>query len=266
MRSNGIRGFAALGAALSMVMLGTACRPTPPGGTTTTARPGPTTPTTPTTRPPTGGTPRFQSSDQWAQFTDSGYIVYNNIWGSGAGSQTLWANSYRNWGVRANHPNTGGVKSYPNASRTLDRRLSQVGTLTSSFNVTVPSSGAFTSAYDIWAGPTTAQNDRHDYEIMIWMNKVGPVGPIGGQEATANVGGHNFAVHRGSNGANAVFSFVRQGNVNSGTVDIKAILDWIRARGWFADVVVTDVQFGYEITSSAGNLAFTTNDYSVTAS
>jgi hypothetical protein len=123
----------------------------------------------------------------------------------------------------------------------------------------VPSSGAFTSAYDIWA-------DGHTYEIMVWMNKVGPVGPIGGQEATATVGGHSFAVHRGSNGANAVFSFVRQGNVNRGTVDIKAVLNWIKARGWFGDVTVSEVQFGYEITSSPGNLAFTTNDYGVASS
>jgi hypothetical protein len=254
-----MRGCAALGVVLMAAVSTVACRPGG-GGTTTTSRPGtPTTaPTTRTTAPPTGQ-PRWQSSDQWAQYQDGGYTIYNNIWGSGAGSQSIWANSYRNWGVRANHPNTGGVKSYPNASRPINRRVSQIGTLTSTFNVTVPSSGAYTSAYDIWA-------DGHNYEIMIWMNKVGPVGPIGGQEASATIGGHPFAVHRGSNGANAVFSFVREGNVNSGTVDVKAILDWIRGRGWFGDVTVTDFQFGYEITSSAGNLAFTTNDYSVTSS
>jgi hypothetical protein len=257
MRRSRTTTVAALAAATSMVALAAGCTRPGPGVPTTTTRP-----PTPTTAPPTTGnpgTPRFQSSDQWAQFADGGYTIYNNIWGSGAGSQSIWASSYRNWGVRANHPNTGGVKSYPNASKAINTRLSQLRTLTSTFNVTVPSSGAYTSAYDIWA-------DGHTYEIMVWMNKVGPVGPIGGQEATATVGGHSFAVHRGSNGANAVFSFVREGNVNSGTVDIKAIMDWIRARGWFGDVTVSDVQFGYEITSSAGNLAFTTNDYGVSSS
>jgi hypothetical protein len=53
------------------------------------------------------------SSDQWATWNNGGYILYNNIWGSGAGPQSIWANSYSNWGVWANHPNTGGIKSYP---------------------------------------------------------------------------------------------------------------------------------------------------------
>jgi hypothetical protein len=46
-------------------------------------------------------------------------------------------------------------------------------------------------------------------------------------------------------------------------VDILAVLNWIRSSGWFGDVLVGDVQLGYEITSSAGGLNFTTNSYSV---
>jgi hypothetical protein len=249
---------AALAAALSMTAIAAGCRqPSQPGGTTTT-RPATTKPS-PTTTRPAPGTPRFSSSDQWAEWNDGGYTLRNDIWGSGAGPQTIWANSYRDWGVRANHPDTGGVKAYPHVARMVNRKVSSLTSLRSTFAVTVPSSGAYTTAYDIWC------ND-HTYEIMIWMNKVGPVGPIGGQEATAALGGHSFAVHRGSNGSNQVYSFVRQSNTNSGTVDIKAILDWIKARGWFADVTVGDVQFGYEITSSPGNLAFTTTDYSVSFS
>lgn len=76
------------------------------------------------------------SSDPWATWNNGGYILYNNIWG-GAGPQSIWANSY--------------------------------GSVRSSFNVTVPNAGAYTSAYDIWA-------DGHAYEIMLWMNKVGPIG------------------------------------------------------------------------------------------
>jgi hypothetical protein len=258
---------AALAAAFSMTALAAGCRqPGPPGGTTTSRPPSPTTaPTTkpaPTTAPttkPSTGTPKFSSSGQWAEWNDGGYTLRNDIWGSGAGPQTIWANSYRDWGVRANHPDTGGVKAYPHVARMVNRKASSLSSLRSNFAVTVPSSGAYTTAYDIWC-------DDHTYEIMIWMNKVGPVGPIGAQEATASLGGHSFAVHKGSNGANQVYSFVRQSNTNSGTVDIKAIVDWIRARGWFGDVTVGDVQFGYEITSSAGNLAFTTTDYSVSFS
>ncbi|MDG4786045.1 cellulose binding domain-containing protein [Micromonospora sp. WMMD1102] len=214
---------------------------------------------TPAPTPSQPGAVAWRSSEQWGTWTNGGYTLYNNIWGSGAGSQTIWANSYGNWGVTANHPNTGGVKSYPNATRNVNRNLSAIGSLTSGFNVTVPNSGAYASTYDIWA-------DNHKYEIMLWMNKTGPVGPLGSLQTTASLGGHTWQVYRGSNGANEVFSFIRTSNTNSGTVDIRAVLNWIRNAGWYGDVLVGDVQFGYEITSSAGGLNFTTNSFSVSYS
>ena len=198
------------------------------------------------------------SSDRWATWSNGGYTLYNDVWGSGAGPQSIWANSYSNWGVWANHPNTGGVKSYPNATRYIGKRISALGTTTSSFTVTVPTSGvAFETAYDIWSSDNA-------YEIMLWMNRYGAVGPIGSQQASAGVGGHSWAVYRGSNGSNQVFSFVRTGNTSSGTVDIRAVLGWLRSQGWLGDVTVGNVQFGYEITSSAGGKDFVTNSFSVT--
>ncbi|MEV6345322.1 hypothetical protein [Actinoplanes sp. NPDC051851] len=201
----------------------------------------------------------WSSSDQWATWTNGGYTLYNNIWGSGAGAQTIWANSYSNWGVWANHPNTSGVKSYPNASKSVNVALSSLKTATSSFNVTVPSSGAYTTAYDIWANGTT-------YEIMLWMNKTGAVGPLGTLQTTATVGGHTWSVYSGSNGSNAVYSFVRTSNTSSGTVDILAIMKWIQSKGWYSNVTLSTIQFGYEITSSSGGLDFVTNSYSATTS
>ncbi|MEU4158919.1 hypothetical protein [Actinoplanes sp. NPDC026670] len=200
------------------------------------------------------------SSDQWGNWTSGGYTLYNNIWGSGAGPQTIWANSTSNWGVWANHPNTGGIKSYPNASRSVGIKLSALRSATSTFNVTVPTSGvAFTTAYDIWANGTS-------YEIMLWMNKYGAVGPLGTFQTAVTVGGHTWNVYSGSNGANQVFSFVRTSNTNAGTVDIRAVLNWIRTRGWYGDVTLSTIQFGYEITSSSGGKDFVTNSYSASAS
>jgi Glycosyl hydrolase family 12 len=201
----------------------------------------------------------WSSSDQWATWSNGGYTLYNDVWGGGAGPQTIWANSYSNWGVRANHPNTGGVKSYPNVTKYIDRSLSSLGSLTSNFNVTVPNAGAYESAYDIWA-------NNNAYEIMLWMNKTGAVGPLGSYQTSVSVGGHSWSVYKGSNGSNQVFSFVRSGNTSSGSVDIRAVLNWIRSAGWFGDVTVGNVQFGFEITSSNGGLDFTTNGYSVSSS
>lgn len=201
----------------------------------------------------------FESSDKWATWSNGGYTVRNNVWGGGAGAQSLWANSYSQWGVWANHPNTGGVKSYPHSAKMINRRLSSLGSLTSSFNVSRPNSGAYTAAYDIWA-------NNHAYEIMIWMNKQGAVGPIGSRQTTTTVGGHTWDVYRGTNGSNEVFSFVRTSNTNAGTVDIKAVMNWIRNSGWYGDVTVGDVQFGFEITSSSGGLNFTSNSFSISSS
>ncbi|MEW9555810.1 hypothetical protein [Nonomuraea sp. NPDC050783] len=201
----------------------------------------------------------WSSTDRWGTWTNGGYTLYNNIWGSGAGPQTIWANSYSNWGVWADHPNTGGVKSYPNATRYVGKRVSALGSVTSRFSVTVPSGGAYTTAYDIW-------DSGNAYEIMLWMNKRGAVGPLGTRQTSTSVGGHSWDVYRGSNGANQVFSFVRTGNTNSGTVDIKAVLNWLRGNGWMGDVTLGNVQFGYEITSSSGGMDFVTNSFSVTSS
>src|SRR4051812_29039145 len=92
----------------------------------------------------------WSSSAQYASWSNGGYTVYNNIWGSGAGSQSIWANSYSNWGLWANHPNTAGIKSYPNSSKYVGKVLSTINTLSTSFNATTPGGGAWVSAYDLW--------------------------------------------------------------------------------------------------------------------
>jgi hypothetical protein len=201
----------------------------------------------------------WSSTDRWGTYSSGGYTLYNNVWGSGYGPQTIWANSYGNWGVWANHPNTGGIKSYPNQTRWSGKKISALGTLSSTFNVTVPTSGvAFTTAYDVWSS-----DNKH--EIMLWMNKYGAVGPLGTLQTTASVGGHSWNIYRGSNGSNAVYSFIRTSNTSSGTVDIKAIANWIKSRGWFGDVTIGNVQLGYEITSASGGKDFITNSATITA-
>ncbi|MEU2926415.1 hypothetical protein ABZ636_15430 [Streptomyces sp. NPDC007251] len=202
----------------------------------------------------------WSSCDQWASTTLNGYTLYNDIWGSGAGTQCIWANSGTNWGVNANHPNTGGIKSYPNAKKVINKSVTSLSSLSSSYNVTVPSSGAYETAYDIW-------DTNYKYEIMLWVNKTGAVGPLGTSQGTVTLGGSTWTVYKGNNGSNDVFSFVRSSNSGSGTVNILPILKWIKdTKGWFGDVTIGDLQFGFEITSSAGGLDFTVNSESVSSS
>ncbi len=200
----------------------------------------------------------WSTCDQWGNTNLNGYTLYNNIWGSGAGAQCTWANSGTSWGVWADHPNTGGIKSYPNSTKAINKSIDSLGTLVSNYNVSVPSSGAYNTSYDIW-------DTDHDYEIMLWVNYNGAVGPLGSYQGNVTLGGHNWNVFKGTNGSNEVFSFLRTTDSSSGTVDVKQILNWIaHTKGWMSgSETIGDVQFGYEITSSAGGLNFATNNLTV---
>lgn len=201
----------------------------------------------------------WSSCDQWGSTTLNGYTLYNDIWGSGAGTQCIWADSGTNWGVNANHPNTGGIKAYPDAKKVIGKSVTSLTSLTSSYHVSVPSSGAYNTSYDIW-------DTGHKYEIMLWVNRTGPVGPLGGSQGTVSLGGSTWTVYKGNNGSNDVFSFVRGANSTAGTVNILPILKWIKdTKGWFGNVTIGDLQFGFEITSSPGGLNFTVDSESVSS-
>jgi len=217
----------------------------------------------------------WSSTAQYATWNaGNGYTIENDIWGSGAGPQTVWANTYSNWGVWSNQPNTNGVKSYPNDDYGVNKTFSSLNTVSSSFNVTVPGSGTFESTYDIWCS-------NYAYEIMIWENWRGGAKPIAASyDANGNAvasytnvqptsGGPTYTVYKGSNGSNVVYSFLNNSQTTSGTVNIKDILNYIQGKkntnGWGAGFSTLDkVQFGFEITSSSGGLNFQANSYSAT--
>src|SRR5215217_1582003 len=124
----------------------------------------------------------WSSTDKYGSWSNGGYTVRNDVWGSGAGPQSIWANSFSNFGVTSDQPNTGGVKSYPHSAKNINKKLSALSSVSSSFDVSRPGSGAYETAYDIWA-------DNNAYEIMLWVNKQGAVGPLGTKQTTATVGG-----------------------------------------------------------------------------
>ena len=215
--------------------------------------------------------PQWTSAEKTAEFPAAGYVVRNNVWGEGPGPQSIWADSPAHWGVHADHPETTGVKAYPHAGREVRRRIAEIQQCTSRFAVTVPEAGSYNTAYDIWC-------EQHAYEIMLWVNWHGKMGPIARswnakgepavEVANVTVGGQTWDVYKGTNGANAVFTFLRTGPATTGAVDIKAVLDWIKAQGWFdlhehGNVLLDEVQFGWEISASPGGLDFAVNDFAV---
>lgn len=214
----------------------------------------------------------WSSTDRWGTWSNGGYTVYNNVWGSGYGPQSIWANSYSNWGVWANHTG-GGIKSYPNSTRYVGRTLSSLSSVKSSFSASTPSGGAWASAYDIW-------DSANQHETMLWMNYTsnangsGNIKPISYNWSAAgnpvpthtnvSVGGHTWNVFRGHNGGNNVYSFLRTSKTNNATIDVLAIQKWIQARGWFGNITLGNVQYGFEITNTNGGQNFSSNSYSVT--
>lgn len=206
--------------------------------------------------------------------------INNNTWGvnsSPAGWSesitTLGANSFRidfNWPTGSNN---NSVKAYPSAvlgwhfgwhfptGTGLPLQLSANQNVTTSYTYTANfgSGGTANVAYDLWLhtqsnpGNSTTPSD----EIMIWVNRTGGAGPIGGTIATVNIGGGTWDLHRGNIGWE-VWSFVRTSNSGSGTLNLKDFTDYLRNTwGLSSSKYLSSVQFGSEIFHGTGNVNVT---------
>jgi zinc protease len=209
------------------------------------------------------------ASNLYASWTTGVYHFNNDVWapsgGTCVGPQTIWANSSSDWGVWSDQPNTGGIKSYPHIGRTVNRTISSLAALSTLGSTDLPSSGAWESTLDVWAG-------NNAYEIMVWLNYTGTAGGCGNVKpisynwsstgcaipvyTNVSIAGTTWNVYRGNNGSNMTYSFLRTSKTNSTAVDVLAILRYVKNLGWMGDEVVGDVQYGYEITSSSGGMNF----------
>ncbi|UIY27849.1 hypothetical protein LZK76_36870 (plasmid) [Rhizobium leguminosarum] len=123
----------------------------------------------------------------------------------------------------------------------IGKPLSSINTLSSSFNQEVPTGGAWDVAYDIW-------DSSNKHEIMLWTNYTGnsdgsgnvkpisyhyaPSGAAIPVYSNVNVGGATWNVFEGEGpDGHKVTSLLRTSRTNSGTVDIKSILQWIKSKG-----------------------------------
>jgi len=201
----------------------------------------------------------YESSAQYASYSTGGYTIYNDEWGSGYGSQTLWVNSATNWGVYSTQPNTSGVKSYANESKSIGTALNSLTSVTSSFNESNPGSGNWESAYDIWLNGSAI-------EVMVWTDVSGDVAPLGSDQGTVTLAGSTWSLYAGNNGSNPTYSLVRSGNESSGTVNLLDLLKYLEnTKGYFSNPTLSTVQYGWEITSTNdAQEDFTINSYSVT--
>ncbi len=213
------------------------------------------------------------TSAQWGSFTIGSVTFYNDMWGSGANTQTICANSATSWYITSNQPNTGGIKAYGNASYYIGKSLSSLTTLSSTLGSSTPSGGAWDAAYDVW-------DSANAYEVMIWTNYTGTatgggnVKPISYNYnssgnavpvySNVSIGGATYNVYEGNNGHN-VISLLRTTKTNNTTTDIRAVLNWIKSIGYFGNITVGQLQYGVEVTSTSGSETWTMSNYTVTA-
>jgi hypothetical protein len=47
---------------------------------------------------------------------------------------------------------------------------------------------------------------------------------------------------------------------------VLAVLNWLRTQGWWADVTVGDIQFGFELSGTAGQSSFVSNNFTLSYS
>jgi hypothetical protein len=225
----------------------------------------------PSSAPPSGASgacadPTFTTSSAFGSETVGAYTISNNMFNAGGGgiSQTLSACSSGDWSVSANiAADGGGVKTYPNSAYDFAAppEISSLGSVASTFGSTLPASGEFDDAYDIWLNGTAGTGGD---EVMIWTASQGQT-PAGAQIATATIDGQDYAVWQQSGGP---ITFVSTSDVTAGDLNLLPFFQWLTGNGYEpSSSTLNQVAFGAQIVSTdATQETFGFNNFSVTAS
>ncbi|KAK7185913.1 hypothetical protein DPSP01_009937 [Paraphaeosphaeria sporulosa] len=200
---------------------------------------------TPTTRDATSVQENVSLCTQYAYYATNNYEILNNLWGKDSatsGSQCTYFEGTSGSGIKWSSTWTwqGGennVKSYVYAGRLLTKgnTVAKVKTMQSQINWSYNTTNNVRAnvAYDIFtASDPNHVNSSGDYELMIWLGRLGGVWPIsqaGAPIATVTIAGYAFDLYFGYNGSMKVYSFVRSGSndITSFKADIKLFFDYL---------------------------------------
>ncbi|EAT84089.1 hypothetical protein HBI56_059090 [Parastagonospora nodorum] len=158
--------------------------------------------------------------EQYGYYAANGYEFNNNNWGKGSGSgsqcTTVQSTSSSSVSWSTQWQWSGGqdnVKSYANAGKQFARgiKVSNVKSLPTNIQWDYqPRDGVRANvAYDVF----TAADPNHDkssgdYELMVWLARMGGVYPIGNKVTTVTLAGYSWDLYVGPNGSMKVFSFI----------------------------------------------------------
>ncbi|MET8545284.1 hypothetical protein ABZW03_32290 [Kitasatospora sp. NPDC004799] len=190
----------------------------------------------------------YSTCDQWGQYTQGGWTVYNNIWGPNHGPQCLTVDSIKSWHVDAAHSG-GGIKSYPNTSVRPRTPLSQLN----SAGFWYDTSSAPVSGSDQWDWTSDFWSTGSQDEVMVFTSWTGTAGGWGRQIASdVTIGGIRYAsVWQADPGWN-VLQLIPAQQSNTGSIDASAVWRWAASRNLLRNTDFDTMQFGIEITSTGG--------------
>ena len=240
----------------------TSSTPQPTGCTNSGATPAPDAPL------PAGGTKECEKFGS-APTPSGGYEVQNNIWGSDK-PQCVRIFDTGFEVLDADHEDNGGVASYPSIwsgcwhgtcteGTALPKPLDQLGVITTSWAVQIPDDQEkWNAAYDVWLSPTGNDEGADGTELMIWLDH-GDVAPIGEKGATVTLGGIEWEVWTGTNGAVKVISYVAAQGLRQVTdLPLNDFLDDAAERGMLEKTwSLACVQAGFEPWTKGAGLATT---------
>lgn len=201
---------------------------------------------------------------------DGRYVVQNNVWG--ADTAQCVEVSRRGFTVtRAEHnnPTHGAPAAFPSiyagchhancSAGSMPIRVSEITSADSGVDFAYPDggTGAYNATYDIWLDPTPRTDGQNGAEVMIWLNRQGPVQPIGERIGEATIEGRDWEVWYGNQGWHVV-SFVSPEPVASYHFSPLAFIDDLVSRGYIDESwYLTSLQAGFELWTGGTGLAVT---------
>ncbi|MFF5177710.1 cellulose binding domain-containing protein [Micromonospora sp. NPDC000316] len=217
-----------------------------------------------------------QICEQYGSTTIQGrYVVQNNRWGTTAQQCiNVTSTGFEITTLNGSSPTNGAPTAYPSVffgchytncspGTNLPIQVSQISSATSSISYRYVSGATYNASYDIWLDPSPKRDGVNQMEIMIWLNRQGPIQPIGSVVGTTNLAGRTWEVWRGSNGSNNVISYVAQSAISSLNFSVLDFINDTRNRGaitnsWY----LTSIQAGFE--PWQGGVGLAVNSFSAT--
>lgn len=214
--------------------------------------------------------------------TSKNYVVQNNRWGASTQQCIAGDNANTSWSVTTSQHNlatNGPPAGYPSiykgchygnctTNSGMPKQQSAIGSAPSSWSITVPSSGSWNAAYDIWFNKTSSSSGQNNgAEMMIWLNSRN-VQPAGTRVASnVSIAGAQWDVwYTTVSGSGVTWNYIaykRTSGTGSVNFDLKAFFNDAQNRGYIqSSWWLTSIQAGFEMW--VGGAGLRTNSFSAT--